>query len=1203
MDLEQALVIVNQAVYAQVGRDLSDVEQIIFTGAWHHQTYEQIAEAHGYSVKYLKDDSGRKFWKLLSQVLGESVSKNNFRSALLRLSKRQENQQTGDDQNRPGEVATTQLRSSNIQTDWGEGIDVSQFYGRSAELTSLMQWLVDERCRVIALLGMGGIGKTAVSVKLANQLLITSSIQGRSEFEFVIWRSLRNAPPLDELLADLVLFLSKQQDTQNNLNRLMHYLRSSRCLVILDNMETILQDGERAGQFRAGYEGYGELLRMVSESNHQSCVILTSREKPAEVAAYEGVDFKVRSLTLSGSEQAAQAIVQAKGLVGSNEQKKLLCDRYSNSPLALKIVATSIQDLFDGDIDEFLKQDTAIFNGIRRLLDQQFKRLSALEQTIMYWLAINREWTTIAELHEDIMPAVSKGKLLESLESLTWRSLIEKRSGSYTQQPVVMEYVTEKLVEQVATELTTTELSLFLQYALVKTTVKNYVRESQIWLIVQPIAHKFRQTFNLLASLEQQILCMISVLRQLETQTSSYGAGNLINLCCYLELDLASYDFSGLTICHAYLQEMRLHRVNFANANFAQSVFMQTLGSVLSVNFSPDSELLVTGDASGAMRVWQVSSGQPLLIGQEHTTWVRSVSFNPLLSKASQPDIKYAVASGSYDQTIKVWNLSTGKCLQTLQDPDLVCFIAWSPDGQVLASGSGDHQIRLWNPDTGVCLATLQGHTDWVWTVAWSPDGQMLASGSGDCQIKLWNPGTGACLATIEGHQEPIWSVVWSPDGKFLASGSYDQTVRIWDALTGQCLKILQGHTDRVYAVIWNPNQNFLASASQDLMVRVWDADTGHCIKTLQGHTSQIWSIAWSPDGRMLASGSEDQTVRLWDTNTGQCLKVLQGYSNPIWSIAWSVDGQMLASGSTEGLIRLWDIQTGQSLKSLQGHDHILCSIKWSPDQQLLVSSSSNGNIRLGDIRTGKCCKTLKGHMNWVWAVVWSSDGQLLVSGSQDQTVRLWNPETGECFKTIETNCWNWALALSPDDQMIATGCDDQVVRFWDIHTGHCLNTLQGHASWVSSVVWSPDGRMLVSGSADQTIKLWDAQTGKCLNTLQGHKSWVWGVAWSPNGQLLASSSQDQTIRLWNVDTGECLKVLKGHTSWVRGISWSPDGQLLASGSGDETVKLWDVQTGECVRTLRADRPYEGMNITGVTGITEAQKATLKALGAIEKIS
>jgi NB-ARC domain len=270
METEQVLTLANSAVFAHSGKRLSEVEAAILLGTVQRHTYEQIAVSTGYAESYLKYDVGPKLWKRLGQALGEPVSKTNFQAAL-------------EHYYHCSLIAETQTQPltalSKPQIDWGEGVDVSRFYGRSLELATLREWIVTDQCRLIVVLGMGGIGKTTLSVKAAHQILAVSG----QAFDFVIWRSLRNAPPLGTLLADLVPFVSNQQDTQTVLSRLLIHLRSSRCLIILDNLETILQQGHQAGQFRAGYEHYEEFLRCMSESDHQSCVLLTSREKPARL--------------------------------------------------------------------------------------------------------------------------------------------------------------------------------------------------------------------------------------------------------------------------------------------------------------------------------------------------------------------------------------------------------------------------------------------------------------------------------------------------------------------------------------------------------------------------------------------------------------------------------------------------------------------------------------------------------------------------------------------------------------------------------------------------------------------------------------------------------------------------------------------------------------------------------------------------------
>ncbi|MDB9450641.1 protein kinase domain-containing protein [Dolichospermum circinale] len=212
-------------------------------------------------------------------------------------------------------------------------------------------------------------------------------------------------------------------------------------------------------------------------------------------------------------------------------------------------------------------------------------------------------------------------------------------------------------------------------------------------------------------------------------------------------------------------------------------------------------------------------------------------------------------------------NLSSGISLEkTLTGhSSLVWSVAYSPDGQTLASGSFDKTIKLWNIKTGNLLQTLEGHSDSVDSVAYSPNGQTLASGSRDSTIKLWNIKTGNLLQTLEGHSDMVLSVEYSPDGQTLASGSRDNTIKLWNVKTGNLLQTLKGHSDMVNSVAYSPDGQTLASGGMyDETIKLWDVKTGNLLQTLPGHSESVYSVAYSPDGQTLASGSWDKTIKIW---------------------------------------------------------------------------------------------------------------------------------------------------------------------------------------------------------------------------------------------------------------------------------------------------------------------------------------------------
>ncbi|MEO1148146.1 MAG: NB-ARC domain-containing protein, partial [Cyanobacteria bacterium J06638_22] len=997
------------------------------------------------------------------------------------------------------------------RVDLLEAPDASIFYGREAEMLLLRQWVMVDKCRLVALIGMGGMGKTALSVQLVDAV--------QTEFEYVIWRSLREAPPVEKILEDVVKFLSAQQETElpkslgDAVTRLVHYLNQSRCLVVLDNAESILEGGTRAGQYRASYEGYGTLIQRLGEARHQSCVVLTSREKPGEVARLEGRNRPVRSYGLQGLEEfAGQEFLKAEGLDETDAQWKQVFDYYSGNPLALKIAANTIQDLFGGNIAEFLAQGSGLFGDIRDLLEQQFERLTKQGQSVMYWLAINREATPIEELKEDILEPLSTQELLEALESLRRRSLVERSEEGFTLQNVVMEYLTDRFVTRVSAEIKTQDFALFNTHALIKATAKNYARETQVRLILNPIVVG-------IDNLERQAACSLTTIRQKACLHDGYAAGNLLNLLCQSQPEIKQLDLCQLTLRQVYLKGMRLHDINLANTYWIKPALTHPYGIITSMAYSPDGQWLATG---------------------------------------------------SDDATTKLWQMSTGECCQTLAGHTYqINSVTFSPDGQWLATGSSDATIRLWKVSTGECWQVLIGHTSWARSVAFSPDGQWLATGSDDNTIRLWQVGTGECHRTLTGHTSRIRSVSFSPDGQWLATGSDDTTIRLWQVSTGKCHQTFTEHTNWVGSVAFSPDGRWLATGSSDTTIRLWQVNTGECCQTLTGHTNRVSSVAFSPDGQWLATGSTDATIRLWQASTGECHQILTGHTNWISAVAFSPDGQWLATGGADATVCLWQVSTGKCHQTLIGYTNWVDSVAFSPDGQWLATGSSDAIIRLWKISTGECCRSLTGHINRVSSVTFSPDGQWLATGGADATIKLWQASTGEC-RQILTGHTSWvnSIAFSPNGQWLATGSGDASVRLWKISTGVCHQILTGHTNWISSVAFSSDGRWLATGSGDATVRLWQVSTGECCQIFVGHAHWVNSIAFSPDGRWLATGSGDATVRLWQVSTSKCHQTLVGHTNWISSVAFSPNGQWLATGSGDATARMWQMNTGECHQTL-----------------------------------
>lgn len=1192
MTQEEALEIVTKALAPEC---LNTLQVNVFLRSWNKQSYHTMARELNHEYSYIKD-VGAELWKLLSHALGVQVTKLKLQNTLMRYAEQKQ--------------SNLSALSQNTYVDWGEAVDVSQFYGRQTELDSLERWVIQDRCRLVAIGGMGGIGKTMLVTKLTHQL--------KAQFEIVVWRSLRQAPPLIDFLRDLMQAIAPNQSRPPQLDallrQLLEQLRQRRCLLILDNVEAVLSSGELAGTYRIGYEAYSYLFQQLGEGQHQSSVLLASREVPSEVTIQASPTLPVRLLRLERLSIAeGELILAAKGVSIQNcSPVRELIDRYQGNPLALKIVATPIQYLYDNNIAAFL-EEIRLFKNIRDLLAQQFDRLSVIERQVMYWLAINREAVSAEQLQADL-PSITQTKLQDALISLNQRSLIEKTPAligikpilanctlaesnvRYTQQAIVMEYVTERLIEQVCEEIEQAQIDCLRSHALIKAQAKEDVRDVQLRLIVQPILMRLIETQGSRENLKTLLLQLLSLQQQQAPLQPGYFAGNVINLLRQIGVDLSYLDFSNLAIWQADLQMTNLHGTNFSCADLSRSIFTQAIGEILCVAFSPDAQQIATSHGNGEVCVWRVGDGQQTTTFRGIASAVNSIVFSPEGESLIIADV---------DRVVKRLHIASG----TIQGKfcghtGSIWKVALSADGRLLASGGEDLTIRIWDMQTGKCLKILEGHQGWVSALAFAPasqtltDGYLLASNGVDGTIRLWDVETGRTLHVLEGHTHGVLAVAFSPDGQTIASSSLDQTIRLWNIQTGQATA-WQGHDAAIWTIAFSPDGR-LASGSEDQTIKLWNIETQHCYRTLTGHTGMVQSVSYSPDGLTLVSAALNQSIRLWETQSGQCLKTWQGYSKGVFCAVFHPDGQRLASAHADKGLRLWDTDTGECLHCLQGHSDRIASVVFSPDGRLLASGSYDQTIRLWDVESGNFLRACR-MSSWVNSVAFNADGSMLASSGIDQFVRLWDVQTGDCLRVIEPEfTWVPAVAFSPRENYLAIGGETGSVKLCDAANAQWLLTLEGHTRQAHTIAFDPTANQLASGSDDHSVKLWDLQTGQCLQTLEGHRREVVSISFHPQGNLLASASYDQTLKLWDTRQGKNIMTLQGHTSPIWSVMFDPGGQRLVSGSEDGSIRLWDSDTGDCLRILTVDRPYENMNISGVTGLTDAQKETLRVLGAIE---
>ncbi|MEC4990101.1 MAG: NB-ARC domain-containing protein [Oscillatoria sp. PMC 1068.18] len=458
MNLEQMLKLADEIVFNKTGQHLSTLQDAVVRGTIQRETYKQIAKDFDCSESHVRQ-IGSQLWEIFSEELGEKISKANVRSAIKRLEMSNvlnfaqnvsdvsgsfnicgEGRHPPETKNTDSSnEETSQLKQpQNLSQELSEMPELETFYDRVSELETLTTWILQQNCRLIALTGIIGIGKTTLAVKLVQQI--------KHEFDYVIWCSLEFLPTFTNFQAQLRQFISQSKKTDSPVNNpkslsLIKYLQKYRCLVILDDVQNLFMSGELVGKYKPEYEEYKAFFKQIEKLSHQSCFLLIGWEQPREIAQKESTTKPIRTLRLSGLDIAAgREILREYGLAEIYNWETMI-NLYQGSPLWLKSVATLVQELGEC-VTELLTENTLFLpEDVKDSLHQQYARLSEIEKQVFSLLAKESEPINIVKLLKN--SEISSSELLNALQSLLRRCWLEQEGNFYTLSPVLKAFSRE----------------------------------------------------------------------------------------------------------------------------------------------------------------------------------------------------------------------------------------------------------------------------------------------------------------------------------------------------------------------------------------------------------------------------------------------------------------------------------------------------------------------------------------------------------------------------------------------------------------------------------------------------------------------------------------------------------------------------------------------------------------------------------------
>lgn len=1102
------------------------------------------------------------------------------------------------------------ITSRDTHYDWGNSPDIQHFFGRVYDIKTTCELLTNGKCRLLSIIGMKGMGKSSLSLRVCKGLSDNSDEDEfciKSSYEYIMWLDMLNAPSLSEVLVDVVGFVSNYQENLNNLDTnklistLLQHFKSKKCLIVLDNFESVLQSGEQdvSGQYIKGYENYESFFSTIGRTEHKSCVLINSREQPhgfSMMVKSSGGMVNTHKLLPLDTASCRKIFEIIDDFEGTDEDWEKIATTYNGNPFALQLLARHISEIYFGCISEFLHSNNILFGEINELIKWHVDRLSNRQLETFLWMAIYREPVSCAEIQSRVLGLESRNEVPTTIQSLMERLPIERivKTRKFSLQPILIEFATKLLIDRFVTDLQEHSFLYLGNYALFPTNTKESVQEMLRNVLLTPINQNLINALGGQQNYEQSLITTLDVARQVFQQKKNYVAGNIINLLSQIKDTICNYNFSNLSISEANLQNISLHQVNFDNSTIDNCKFRQTFGPISSVTISSDGNYVAANEATGKIHIWRTLDDQIVHNLSGHISWIFGLTFshdNKLL------------ASGGEDKTVRLWDLENNAATVLGAHKKSVWTIAFSSDDKMLASGGGDCCIMIFDTATHQCIKSFKAHTDEVFSVAFSSDNSILISASTSNEICLWDVKNHfSLIKKLNGHHATVRCVSYNENNSHIASCDWQGKIIIWDAKTFYpIIENTLNQGEPLHYISHHPTYPIIAACSEKGSIYIWNYVTNTIEKKLNKHHGEVWKVEFSSDGRYLVSGGYDGTLIIWDVESWTCKSILRGYIDWIQDISITPDDKMLACSNGDLTINVWDVESAKNLCSFPAHSGWIFSLKFSPNGELLASASDDLTIKLWKTSGWNSFPPLifTHHKKWIQDITFSKDGKYLVSGDYSGQLLIWDVEnkTIQC-ELIEHDNGIWAVTLSSDGTILASAGEDSNIILWSWAERKPLTKLLGHTDRIHELCFNTKSNYLYSCSEDCKVIQWEISLNSGIE-LYTHTSWAMAMALTADDKYIFSGDKEGYIIRYNLLTKE-KNMFKAHDLGIWAIEVFHNDRFIVSAGEDGYLKIWDKESLVLVKTLSKTKPYEGLKICNISGLTVAQTETLIQLGAIK---